>query len=243
MEGGPPVFNRTVTLRDTWAKRTERTADEKKAAGKFADLEPEAKRKERQEPPQEIVPKDPLAGLAPVQVERARRYEETYGLTLDDAAILASDPEVGQLYERAVAEHDNPAALANWVIHELLRELKERELHELPIDAAGLADLVRLVDDGEISSAAAKQVFEVMVSEGGRPREIVERRGLRQVSDEAELSAEVDAVIAAHPDEAERYRGGETRLHGWFVGQVMRAARGTATPQRVNDLLRERLGG
>jgi glutaminyl-tRNA synthetase len=142
-----------------------------------------------------------------------------------------------------VAEHDNPAGVANWVIHELLRELKERPLHELPLDAAGLAELVRLVDAGELSSTGAKQVFEVMVRDGGRPRAIVEERGLRQVSDEAELAAKVTEVVAAHPDEAARYRGGEARLHGWFVGQVMRATGGAANPQLVNRLLRETLAG
>ena len=237
-DGGRLVFNRIVTLRDTWTRRSERSEDagpgrnagDGAAAGTAPVAAPAA-------------PKNPLAGLAPDQVERAGRYEETYGLPLDDAAILAGDPAVGQLFERAVAEHPNPAGIANWVIHELLRELKERSLSDLPVDAAGLAELVRLIDAGELSSSAASQVFEVMVAEGGRPGDIVAARGLRQVSDEAALAAEIDAVIAAHADEAERYRGGETRLHGWFVGQVMRATGGAANPQLVNRLLREKLGG
>ena len=101
---------------------------------------------------------------------------------------------------------------------------------------------MRLVDAGELSSSGAKQVFEVMVREGGRPGDVVAARGLRQVSDEDALGAEIAAVIAAHPDEAARYRGGETRLHGWFVGHVMRATRGAANPELVNRLLRDKLG-
>lgn len=230
----PLVFNRTVTLRDAWAKRQRQaeSAPVRRSPRTASQAAPAA-------PPK---PKDPLAGLAPVQVERAGRYEETYGLPLDEAAILAADPEVSQLFEKAVAVHDNPAGIANWIIHELLRELKGRELFELPLDHESLAELVRLVDDGEVSSAGAKQVFEVMVEEGGRPGEIVRARGLAQVSDQAALAEKVDAVFAAHPDEAERYRGGEARLHGWFVGQVMRATGGAANPELVNELLRERLG-
>ncbi len=242
-EGGRLVFNRTVTLRDTWAKLSERTLDDARAAARFADLDAPEERAEAPAAAAPQAPKDPLAGLSPAQVERAGRYEETYRLPLDDAAILAADPAVGELFEQAVARHDNPAGVANWVIHELLRELKERPLDELPLDAAGLAGLVRLVDAGELSSTAAKQVFEVMVREGGSPGEIVEARGLRQVSDEAALRAAVAEVVAAHPDEAARYLAGEQRLHGWFIGRVLRATGGAANPQLADKLLRETLGG
>jgi len=232
-EGGdaPLVFNRTVTLRDAWAKRQKEEAKPNRVRGSRKPETPTA-------PPK---PKDPLAGLAPEQVATAGRYEETYGLPLDEAAILAAGPEVGALFEKAVAVHDNAEGIANWVIHELLAVLKDRELGEVGVDPEGLGELVRLQDEGVISSAAAKQVFEVMVEDGGRPGEIVEAKGLAQVSDEGELAAVVDGVIAAHPDEAERYRGGETRLHGWFVGQVMRASGGAANPGLVNELLRGRL--
>ncbi len=232
-DDAPLVFNRIVTLRDAWAKRQNEAS------------RPERGRRSRkpETPAAPAKPKDPLAGLSPEQVATAGRFEETYGLPLDEAAILAAGPEVGQLFEKAVAVHDNAEGIANWIIHELLAVLKDRDLGDVGMDHEGLAELVRLQDEGVLSSAGAKQVFEVMVEDGGRPGEIVEEKGLAQVSDEGELEEVVRRVMEANPEEAERYRGGESRLHGWFVGQVMRATGGAADPEVVNGLLRGRVSG
>ena len=231
VEGGALVFNRTVTLRDSWAKRA---AAAKPETAPAAEPKPAAERAAPQPP------RDPLADLDEAQADRARGYVSEHGLTRDDAAILAADGAVADFFDAALAAGGDPAGVANWTIHGLLRETKQRPLAELALEPQALAELVALVDRGEVSSAAAKKVFAELVESGGDPAEIVARRGLAQLSDEAALGAEIEAIAAAHPDEAARYRGGEERLHGWFVGRVMRATKGRANPEVVDRLLRGR---
>ncbi|MBW3660895.1 MAG: Asp-tRNA(Asn)/Glu-tRNA(Gln) amidotransferase GatCAB subunit B, partial [Gemmatimonadetes bacterium] len=139
--------------------------------------------------------------------------------------------------------------LSNWVMGEVLRVANERGLdvrlepEPQPVPPESLAEILRLKAGGTISGSAAKEVLVAVVETGDPPAEVVDEKGLRQVSDEAALAAEVDAVLEANPDEVEAYRGGKTGLLGFFVGQVMRATGGRADPQLVNRLLRERLEG
>jgi Asp-tRNA(Asn)/Glu-tRNA(Gln) amidotransferase B subunit len=127
------------------------------------------------------------------------------------------------------------------MVHELPREIGSRTLDNLPFSGRELGELAVMVDDGTLSTAAARQVLGAMVNEGGHPREIVERLGLRQVSDAAALAPVVDEVIAANGAKADEYRSGKTGLLGFFVGQVMRETQGKADPKVVNQLLREKL--
>jgi glutaminyl-tRNA synthetase len=137
----------------------------------------------------------------------------------------------------------SPKAAANWMIHELPREIGSRGIGNLPFGGRELGELVMLTEDGTLSTAAARQVLAVMVEEGGEPRAIVDRLGLRQVSDERAIAPAVDEVIAANAAKADEYRAGKTGLLGFFVGQVMRKMGGKANPELVNRLVAERLKG
>ena len=225
------VFNRIVTLKDTWAKIAE--PDPPAASPK---PKPESA---ATPPPAEDAGPPPLS-----EEEQARmdRLVETYGLPDVQARILAENPRLIPFFEEAASAYDSPTAIANWVVNDVLREARDRPPEKLPFSAPQLADLVALIEDGTISSKIAKDVFDAMLRTGANPEAIVERRGLRQVSDRSALEPIVDRLVAAHPDKAEAYRDGKTGLMGFFVGQVMRETSGKANPQLVQQLVRERLG-
>ena len=126
------------------------------------------------------------------------------------------------------------------MVNELAREVKGRSLDELPVAPRGIGRLVGLLAAGEITGPAAKEVFAEMLASGGEPEEIVERRGLTQMGGDA-LAPVVDRVVAAHPQEAEAYRGGKEALLGFFMGRLMQETRGRANPQLARELLHERL--
>ena len=137
----------------------------------------------------------------------------------------------------------SPRTVGNWVTGELFRLLKEKEVEVsgLRLTPEALAGLIALVEAGTITANSAKTVLDEMVATGRPAAEIVEARGLRQVSDEKALAAVVEQVLAANPDEVAAYRAGKETLLQWFVGQVMRATRGKANPQVVKALLEQRL--
>ena len=235
------VFNRTVTLKDTWAKlsgdrETEerRLLAERKAAEKAA-----LKERQRRESESEA---DPDRELSAEQQARAERYVGDLGLTEADAQLLASDDGVANFFEAALETHDAPRSVANWVVNELLRELKDRTLDELPLGPAELARLVSLLDADSITGTAAKQVFEVLLAEGGDPEAIVDARGLRVLDDSAALEATIAEILEANPGQVAAYRGGKTQLLGFFIGQVMKATGGRAPAQKVRELLQAALG-
>jgi len=132
---------------------------------------------------------------------------------------------------------------ANWVINDLLGALNKsgKALEETPVSAAQLGAIIDLIKEGTISGKIAKDLFEIVWTEGGDPHDLVESRGLRQVTDTGAIEKAVDEVIAANPDKAEQARAKPT-LAGWFVGQVMKATGGKANPQAVNDLVKAKLG-
>jgi len=188
------------------------------------------------------------AALPELPDARKERFVSEYGLPRRDAAILAGDLELGAYFEEAVEAAGGPArakSVANWVLGELSAHLNSDGV--LPADSEvtprKLARLVELVEDGTISGKQAKTVFAEMVSTGEKPRQIIERLGMEQVSDSAAIESVVDAVLTANPDEVAGYRGGKTGLMGFFVGQVMREMRGQANPAVVNEVLRAKLGG
>ena len=158
------------------------------------------------------------------------------------ADVLTGDPAVAGFFDAAVAAHPNAKVLANWVANDVLRELKGRSIGGLPFDARDLADLVRMVDEGAFSTTAARTVFEGMMAGGGKPRELARKLGLDQAVSASDLSAAVDAALAAMPDKVEAYRAGKTSLLGLFTGQVMRATGGKADPKTLQDLIRRKLG-
>jgi aspartyl-tRNA(Asn)/glutamyl-tRNA(Gln) amidotransferase subunit B len=186
---------------------------------------------------------DIRARLPELPMAKCRRYLDDYGLSEDDARALTGERALAEFFDAAVAAHPEPARgakpIANWVQSELLRELNRdgREVADCPIAPAHLAELVTLIDDGTISGKMAKDIFADMIQSGDAPGAVVERKGLRQISDESELEAIARAIIEQNPGQAAGYRAGKHKLMGFFVGQVMKATRGKANPQVLNQLL------
>ena len=175
---------------------------------------------------------------------RERRFREDYGLPEYDAGVLTASRAVADYFEEAAEAAGDPKAASNWVMTEVMAWRNE---HDAPIDAfpmtpRRLAGLIKLQADGTISSSIAKDVFARMLETGKPAAEIVEAEGLAQVSDEGQLEQWVDEVIAENPDEAERFRAGEQKLMGFFMGQIMRRSGGKADPKKVGGVLRDRLG-
>ena len=175
------------------------------------------------------------------------RFVSGYGLSVYDAEVLVAERDTAAFFE-AVVEADadrrrDPKLAANWVINELFGRLN-REGHDItesPMSAAQLGALLDLMMEGAISGKIAKDVFEILWSEGGDPRAIVEERGMKQVTDLGAIEKIVDEIVGANPDKVEQARTNPKAV-GWFVGQVMKASGGKANPQAVNDLLKAKLG-
>jgi aspartyl-tRNA(Asn)/glutamyl-tRNA(Gln) amidotransferase subunit B len=174
--------------------------------------------------------------------EKIARFMSGYGLTAYDASVLTAERASADFFEQVARGRDGKMA-ANWVINELFGRLnKEGKIIEnTPVSAIQLGEIVDLIGNGTISGKIAKDVFEIVWTEGGSPAAIVEARGLKQVTDTGAIARAVDEIIAANPDKVEQVRAKPTML-GWFVGQVMKSTGGKANPQAVSDLLREKLG-
>jgi aspartyl-tRNA(Asn)/glutamyl-tRNA(Gln) amidotransferase subunit B len=174
---------------------------------------------------------------------RKGRFIEDYHLPEYDAGILTGDKDLANYFEACVTLYPQPKKVSNWIMVELLRELKrdEREIDRCPVRPEALAGLLGMVDEGVISGKIAKTVFEEMYATGKAPEVVVEEKGLRQVSDEAEIGRVIDEVLAAHVREVEEYRAGKEKILGFLIGRVMKRTGGKANPKLLNDLLREKL--
>ncbi|MEM6413862.1 MAG: Asp-tRNA(Asn)/Glu-tRNA(Gln) amidotransferase subunit GatB [Pseudomonadota bacterium] len=181
-------------------------------------------------------------GLPELPDAKRRRFIERFGLSAYDASVLSQDREKADFFETVANGRDGKLA-ANWVTTELFGALNKsgQDITDSPISATALGKLIDLLADGVISGRIAKDVFAVMFEEGGDPEEIVEARGLRQVSDEGAIAKAVDDIIAANPKQVEQVKEKPKTL-GWFVGQVMKATGGKANPSVVNKILKEKLG-
>jgi aspartyl-tRNA(Asn)/glutamyl-tRNA(Gln) amidotransferase subunit B len=175
--------------------------------------------------------------------EKRARFIDQYGVPAYDAGVLIMEREAADFYEAAVSGGRDPKLVANWVINELFGRLNKDglEISASPVSAAQLGTVVDLIQGSVISGKIAKDLFDVVWAEGGDPRELVERRGLRQITDESAIESAVDAILAAHPDKVAQVKDKPTML-GWFVGQVMKQTGGKANPQSVNALLKSKLG-
>jgi len=176
--------------------------------------------------------------------EKKHRFMGEYGLSVDDAAQLIAERETAEYFE-AVAEGRDPKIAANWVTGELFGALNrtDTDLSASTVSADMLGKLVDLISDGTLSNRLAKEVFEIMFETGDDPEKIVEERGMKQVTDTGAIEAAVDDAIAAGAAQVEQYKGGNEKILGWFVGQVMKATQGKANPQAVNEILRKKLDG
>lgn len=176
--------------------------------------------------------------------EKKHRFTNDYGLSVLDAGTLVAEREMAEFYE-SVAEGRDPKIAANWVMGELFGALNrtDKVIADSPVSAAQLGQLVNLISDGTVSNRLAKDVFEIMFDTGDDPEKIVEDRGMKQVTDTGAIEAAVDAAIAQGAAQVEQFRGGNEKVLGWFVGQVMKATQGKANPQAVNEILRKKLNG
>jgi aspartyl-tRNA(Asn)/glutamyl-tRNA(Gln) amidotransferase subunit B len=187
------------------------------------------------------------AALPELPAARKTRLMSAHGLSSYDAELLTGRKDVADYFETAVNVHTNPKALSNWIVGDLFRVLKERKLEEQlyisqwPVAAAHLAQLVQLIDDGQISGRIAKTVFDAMLDTNKTPQQIVADQGLEQVSDNASIEAAIDQALAASPKQIAQYQAGNEKVFGYFVGQIMKATQGKANPQKVNEILREKL--
>jgi aspartyl-tRNA(Asn)/glutamyl-tRNA(Gln) amidotransferase subunit B len=182
------------------------------------------------------------ATLPELPDEKIARFMKDYGLTAYDAQVLTAERASADFFEQVAKGRDGKMA-ANWVINELFGRLNKegKTVDTTPVSAAQLGEIVDLIGAQVISGKIAKDVFEIVWTEGGSPKEIVEARGLKQVTDTGAIEKAVLEIIAANPDKVEQVKAKPTML-GWFVGQVMKQTGGKANPQAVSDLLKEKLG-
>lgn len=185
--------------------------------------------------------RDRIAAALPELPEaRRRRFIEQYALPAYDAALLTQTRGVADYFEETARQSGNPKAASNWVMGEVLRNMKERaiEIGAVPVTPAALAGLIAIVEQGTISSTVAKDVFAKMYESGRAAAEIVAGEGLAQISDTASLEPLVRRVIDAHPEIIAEIRAGKDRKFQWLVGQVMKETRGKGDPKVVTDLLK-----
>jgi len=170
------------------------------------------------------------------------RFIADYGLTTYDASVLVVERDQADYFESVAQGRDGKLA-ANWVINELFGRLNKegKDVTTSPVSSQQLGAIVDLISEGTISGKLAKDLFEIVWTEGGDPRAIVEARGMKQLTDTGAIEKAIDAVIAANPDKVEQAKAKPTMI-GWFVGQVMKETGGKANPQAVNDLLKAKLG-
>jgi aspartyl-tRNA(Asn)/glutamyl-tRNA(Gln) amidotransferase subunit B len=205
-------------------------------------------------------------GLPELPAARSRRFQDQYGLPVYDAEVLTGDKALADYFEAVIKERpqpqiirpegiptqeslgspkvDFPKQVSNWIMVELLRELKKEEagLAACRITPEALARLLALVEQGTISASQAKKVFEEMWAGGKDPEAIVKEKGLEQISDSGALEAAAREIIEAHPKEAADFKAGKTKVMGFFVGQLMRRTKGQANPQLANEIFQRLLG-
>ena len=218
-----PVFNKIVGLKDSWAKKTK-------------IVEPEVKNTQKVQM-QKVQVVGSMEPMNEDQKAAFEKYTNTLGLNSEVANILARDEHLSHFYEEAQTLINSPITLANIVVNEVARELKQMELSQVKFTPSQIAELVKMIDDETISSKIAKDVFEEMVKSGINPIQIVKDKGLVQISDPSEISPIIDEIIANNPDNVAKFKAGNTKLLGFFVGQVLKSTGGKANPQVVNELV------
>jgi aspartyl-tRNA(Asn)/glutamyl-tRNA(Gln) amidotransferase subunit B len=172
------------------------------------------------------------------------RFVAEFGLSDYDAGVLTASRDMSEFYEDTVRASGGHGKLAaNWVMGELAGALNKQDtdIADSPVSAAALGQLLQRIEDGTLSGKLAKQVFEAMWNGEGAPDEIIEQKGLQQISDSSAIEAIIREVLDNNPKQVEQYRGGQEKLLGFFVGQVMKATQGKANPQQVNELLKKQL--
>ncbi len=185
------------------------------------------------------------ANMPELPNQRLERLLSQYGISEYEAKIFVQHKELGDFFESAVKAYDEPKMIANWLLNDLLGLLNEKQvsIENSPVSPENLAQLVKLIKENVISTKIGKEVIKEMVETGKSASQIVEERGLKQITDEGAIREIVQEVIKNFPEEVERFKNGEEKLIGFFVGQVMKATKGKANPKLVNQILREVLKG
>ncbi len=218
-----PVFNKIVGLKDSWAKKTKKEETTPKITNKT-----------------QIEKVQVVGSVEPMNDEQQKlfdNYTNNLGLNSEVSNILARDKDLSNFYKESLIIINSPITLANIVVNEVARELKQMEVSQIKFTPIQIAELVKMIDDEIISSKIAKDVFEEMVKSGIDPRQIVKDKGLTQISDPSEISPIIDGIIAKNPDNVAKFKAGNTKLLGFFVGQVLKETGGKANPQVVNELV------
>ena len=218
-----PVFNKIVGLKDSWAKKTKITKPVS---------EPEVKK---------VKVDGEVAPMSEAQQKLFDNYTKELGLNSEVSNILARDEQLSSFYEETLSIFNSPISVANIISNEVARELKEKQIDELKFGVKEVAELVQMIDEEIISSKISKQVFEEMSKSGENPKALVEAKGLVQISDPAVIEPIIDEIIANNPDNVEKFKAGNNKLLGFFVGQTLKATGGKANPQIVNKLVAEKL--
>jgi len=183
------------------------------------------------------------ADLPELPDARRHRFHAELGLSEYDANLLTATRDLADYFEAVARVCGDAKLAANWVNGELSAALNKAglEIGSSPVDADRLAGLLRRIQDNTISGKLAKQVFEAMWTGGQEADGVIEAQGLKQITDSGAIEAMVDAILAANPTQVAQYRGGNEKLLAFFVGQAMKASKGKANPQQVNELLRRKL--
>lgn len=176
--------------------------------------------------------------------QKRERFISEYEIPEYDAGVLTASQSLAAYYEKTISLYNKPKVVSNWIMGELLRELKndERGMEDCPITPMALADMLTLMDKGVINGKIAKTVFEEMYKTGKPAEKIVQEKGLTQITDESKIVKIIEDIMAANPTQLNDYRNGKDKLFGFFVGQVMKVTQGQANPAVVNQLLKEKLG-
>ena len=185
------------------------------------------------------------AELPELPAAKRHRYAEQLGLSIYDARVLTDERAMAEYFEAAVAAGADAKAVANWVTGDIAAYVNANRLSiaELPLQPQQLAEMVQLIEGGVISGKIAKEILPELLEQGGYAKAIVEERGLGMISDPAAITAIVDQLLVAHPEEVEAFRGGKTKLQGFFVGQLMKQTGGKADPKLANQILIAKLNG
>ncbi len=217
-----PVFNKIVALKDSWAKKTSQNKP------KF------------NKPKQKNIPKEgEVTPMSKTEQKLFRNYTQELGLNKEIANTLARDERLSNFFQEALSFIDSPINLANIVANEVARELKQT--CNLNFNPKQIAKLAKMTDNDIISSKISKQVFEEMVKSARDPQKIVEEKGLIQISNPKEIEPIIDEIILKNPDNVAKYKAGNSKLVGFFVGQVIKATKGKANPKIVNKLVIKKL--
>ena len=240
------IENGELIVQETrlWEEATQRTISMRKKEGS-SDYryfpEPDL-------PPLEVSPEQLKAWaeeLPELPARKRRRYEEEFGLSAYDARVLTDDRTVAEYFETAVIAGANAKLVANWISQDIAAYLNNNKLMitEIALQASDLAELVKLIETGTISGKIAKEILPELLTQGGSPKTLVEKKGLIQISDTSAIEKLIEEIIAAHPSELEKFRAGKTNLKGFFVGQVMKKSGGKADPKLTSQILDQKLSG